>query len=478
MLAYFFKMDKRPNSTKQPVLTEGHQVNVELKDETSFTNPTLKISNEIVFGQFSPDIYNYIFIPYWNRFYYINDWVYMLGIWECTCIVDVLASFKTQIGSTSAYIIRSSHSSDGDIIDAFYPATTKKTITKLAVNSEIYHTSIPSGCYVIGVINKTNSPIRVGAVTYYAVDQNTLSAILAYLFSSAIYSAEGITEISSGLFKSMFNPFQYLVSCMWFPYPLSTYGNPATDETDITVGYWATNFRGMLVRNVVHDAHFHSSTAIPPHPQSARGNFLNKEPFTRLTLFYPPFGEIPIDTTFCQYQNNYLSGIINIDFITGLANCYITITDGYDSSTTADYNKYSVLRSAQIGVPIQLAQIYTDYISTAGSIGGIIAGIVTRGIGAIFENIMSGVESAQPKLTTQGSNGSFLEIIEAPYLIIEHSRIVDDNNSEFGRPLCATRTISAIPGYIQCGEADHHFSGTRGENVEINQYLKNGFFYE
>lgn len=478
MLAYFFKMDKRPNSTKQPVLSQGHQVNVELKDETSLTNPTLKITNEIVSGQFSPDIYNYIFIPYWNRFYYINDWVYMLGIWECTCVVDVLASFKTQIGNTSAYIIRSSHSSDGDIIDAFYPATTKKTITKLAVNSEIYHTSIPSGCYVIGVINKTNSSIRVGAVTYYAVDQNTLSTILAYLFSSAIYSAEGITEISSGLFKSMFNPFQYLVSCMWFPYPMSTYGNPATDMSDITVGYWATNFRGMLVRNVVHDVHFHSSTAIPPHPQSARGNFLNKEPYTRLTLFYPPFGEIPIDTTFCQYQNNYLSGIINIDFITGLANCYITITDGYDSSTTADYNKYSVLRSAQIGVPIQLAQIYTDYISTAGSIGGIIAGIVTRGIGAIFENIMSGVESAQPKLSTQGSNGSFLEIIEAPYLIIEHSRIVDDNNSEFGRPLCATRTILNIPGYVQCGEYDHAFSGTRGENIEINQYLKNGFFYE
>lgn len=478
MLAYFFKMDKRPNSTKQPVLSQGHQVNVELKDETSFTNPTLKINNEIVSGQFSPDIYNYIFIPYWNRYYYINDWIYMLGIWECTCIVDVLASFKSQIGNTNAYIIRSSNSSDGDIIDAFYPATTKKTITKLAVNSEIYHTSIPSGSYVIGVINKTNSSIRVGAVTYYAVDQNTLSTILAYLFSNAIYSAEGITEISSGLFKSMFNPFQYLVSCMWFPYPISTFGNPETDMSDITVGYWGTNFRGMLVRNVVHDMHFHSSNAIPAHPQSTRGSFLNKEPFTRLTLFYPPFGEIPIDTTFCQYQNNYLSGIINADFITGLANCYITITDGYDSSTTADYNKYSILRSAQIGVPIQLAQIYTDYISTAGSIGGIIAGIVTRGIGAIFENIMSGVESAQPKLSTQGSNGSFLEIIETPYLIIEHSRIVDDNNSEFGRPLCATRTISAIPGYIQCGEADHHFSGTRGENIEINQYLKNGFFYE
>ena len=479
MLAYFFKMDKRPNSTKQPVLSEGHQVNVELKDETSFTNPTLKITNEVVSGQFSPDIYNYIFIPYWQRYYFINDWVYLLGIWECTCIVDVLASFKAQIGNTSAYIIRSSRSSNGDVIDGFYPATTKKNITKVVVNSEIYHTTIPSGTYVIGLINKTNSPIKVGAVTYYAVDQNTLSSILGYLFSSAIYSSEGITEISSGLFKSMFNPFQYLVSCMWYPYPISTFGNPATDMADITVGYWsASQFRGLLVRNIVHDTRFHSETAIPLHPQSTRGQYVNKEPYTRLTLYYPPFGEIPIDTTFAQYTNNYLSGIIYLDFITGLANCYITITNGYDSTQGADYYKYSIMKSAQVGVPIQLAQIYTDYLKIAGGVAGAIGGILSKSISSIFTGIVDGLEGAQPKMSTQGSNGSFIEIAETPYLIVEHSILVDDNNSEFGRPLCATRTISSIPGYIQCGEDDHHFSGTRGENIEINQYLKNGFFYE
>ena len=57
-------------------------------------------------------------------------------------------------------------------------------------------------------------------------------------------------------------------------------------------------------------------------------------------------------------------------------------------------------------------------------------------------------------------------------------QIVDENLTEFGRPLCATRQINTLSGYVQCGEEDHSFSGTRTENEEINRHLKQGFFYE
>lgn len=479
MLCYLFNMNKRPNSTKQPNLTEGHQVNCELKEECDFTVPVFKFNPEIVSGTFSPTIYNYIYIPYWSRYYRISEWSYTLGLWEASCTVDVLASFKQAIGDTTAYIIRCASRSNGDIVDAFYPATTKKTITKLAVNSEIYHTSIPSGCYVVGIINKTNSLIKVGAVSYYAIDQETFSNLLGWLYSSAIYSNETITEISSGLFKSMFNPFQYFVSCTWFPYPKTAFGNPATDMSAITVGYWATNFQGLLVRNVTWNTHFHSEHAIPLHPQSSRGAYVNKEPFTRLTLFYPPFGEIPIDTTYCQYgTNNYLAGSMYIDSVNGMATCYITITNGYDSSQTADYEKYMTMVSAQVGVPIQLAQVMPDWVGKVQGAGGMVANLLKLDIAGAFQNLISGNEAQQPKVSTSGSNGSFNEIAEPPFLIIEHSEIVADNNTEFGRPLCQNVLIRTLSGYIQCGEDDHPFGGMEFESKEINRYLKEGFFYE
>ena len=81
-------------------------------------------------------------------------------------------------------------------------------------------------------------------------------------------------------------------------------------------------------------------------------------------------------------------------------------------------------------------------------------------------------------VSSMGANGSLIEIITPPYLIVEHYQVVDENLAEFGRPLCNTRTISTLSGYIQCGEDDLSFSGTKSENEEINRNLKEGFFYE
>ena len=155
---------------------------------------------------------------------------------------------------------------------------------------------------------------------------------------------------------------------------------------------------------------------------------------------------------------------------------YLSITDGY--GTLADPYIYFTMRSAQVGVPVQLAQVMSDYISTLGNGVNAITSGFTGNLGGIFSSIVSAVDSAMPKVSTSGSNGCLSEVAEPPFLICEHYQIVDENRVEFGRPLCATRTISSLTGYIQCGEADHSFSGTKSEVEEINRFMKEGFFYE
>ena len=474
-----YKFSKRLNSTAQPTPSSGTNFSCELKDETSFINPILKFRpDHLTSGLFSPSAYNYASIVYWQRYYYITDWKYINGIWECYLTVDVMASFKAEIGNTSAYIIRSASQYNGDISDSFYPATTVCSITKQQISSDIYHTTIPAGCFVVGIINKSQNTNKMGAVVYYALSGQDMGNLLNYLFSNSIYQQAGISsaEITDGLYKSLVDPFQYISSCIWFPVPTSTLGN--TTET-ITVGYWNTNVTGTVVTYVTKEIGFKTNLPIERHPQIARGAYMDHAPYTKLTAYYPPFGEIPIDTTYLQYgANNYLYGKMFIDFITGLADCYITITDGYDTDTTADPYKYMTMRSGQIGVPIQISQVMTDYLSTLQNGVGALANLFTGNIGGVFNNIISGVQSSMPKVSSLGSNGSLIEIITPPYLIVEHYQVVDDNMSEFGRPLCNTRTISTLSGYIQCGEGDHAFSGTRAENEEVNRNLKEGFFYE
>jgi hypothetical protein len=136
------------------------------------------------------------------------------------------------------------------------------------------------------------------------------------------------------------------------------------------------------------------------------------------------------------------------------------------------------MRTAQVGVPIQISQVMSDYVSTLTSGVGAVSSLFSGNIAGIFNNIASGVQSAMPKVSNLGANGSLVEIIEPPYLVVEHMQVVDENRTEFGRPLCNTRTINTLSGYIQCGEADHQFSATRTESEEINRNLKEGFFYE
>lgn len=471
-----YKFTKKPNSTKQP--TGGLTITGQLKDETSFLNPVIQFSPVVLSGgTFTPNLYNYAQIILWQRYYYITDWKYCNGVWECSMTVDVLASFRSEIGDTNTYIIRSASQYNGRIVDSFYPTTCVCNIIKQSLTSEIYHTTVNNGTFVLGVINNSTSTNKMGAIIYYALTSTQMKTLLEYMFSDNIYNASNINDISEGLYFSLFNPFQYIISCMWFPWPPSAFG---TVTETLNIGYWSSNVGdAVIVNQIVKEIGFHSVTHIAQHPQSARGEYLNHAPYTRLTLYYPPFGEIPIDTNFVQFgSNSYVYGKIFIDHVTGIADLYVTITDGYDIQTTADPFRYATMRTAQIGVPIQLSQVQSDYYSSLAGVAGAFGAGASGNIGGIFSNIFSSIQSIMPKVSNLGANGSMVEIIEPPYLIVEQQQMVDENLSEFGRPLCATRSINQLSGYIKCGEADHQFSGTKAESDEINRFMKEGFFYE
>lgn len=469
MNVVFYSFTKRQNSTKQPDPSTGKYITCQLKDETSFLNPVLKISKDIVSGAFSPDLYNYVSIPYWQRYYYITDWQYLNGIWECSLTVDPLASFKTEIGNTSSYILRSDNQFNGAIADSFYPSTTNVNISRVPVACSWNGVAPSGGTYVLGCINYQDK--KIGAVSYYALSPYQLSAVISYLFTDNIFNASSITEIGEGLYKSMFNPFQYVVSCMWFPFDYHSFG---VDFANVKVGYWDTGIEGQLVSaSALAEKNFVTAT-IPDHPQISRGSYLNYAPYTKLTLYIPPFGSIPIDTNF-RTIGNYLYSAVLIDHITGQATIRISI-----SPSRTNLTEYNIVceKSAMIGVPIQLSQLMPDYVNSVNSLGSAVGSLITGNIIGAASGVLSSVDSQMPKVSSNGANGSFIETLLAPHLIVENLRLADENRVEFGRPLCSTRTIRTIPGYIQCGEDDHAFSSTQRESEMINKYMRDGFFYE
>lgn len=472
MLVVLYNFGKRPNSTKEPNPMDATRKEIpdaQLKENCSYLSPSLIISNDVLGAGFSPVKYNYVSIPYWLHHYFVKDWRWVAPYWEVDLTVDVLASFKYAIGDTDAYILRSSALYNGNIQDNFYPAKSDPVISCVPVACAWYGVAPSGGCYIMGIINYQTTN-RVGAISYYALTSSQLGSILSWLFSDNIYNdGYSYSDMAEGTFKAMFNPFQYITSCTWFPFDISAFGST---ETDIKVGYWSTGINGIMVSALAEIAHV--TAVIPHHPQISRGAYLDRAPYTRLTLYIPPFGSIPIDTN-CLSTGNYLYSGVLIDHITGQATIRIATCE---DAAHLDDTHIITERSGSIGVPIQLAQVLTDNMHTMTSVAGAVGSALTGNIIGAIGSIASAIESQMPKVSTSGANGSFCAFIQQPVLIAEHYTIAEENNSEFGKPLCSTMKIKNIPGFIQCGEADHNFACADVERQMINNFLKSGFYYE
>ena len=462
----FYTFSKKQNSTKQPN-TASVAYNCLLKEPTSALNPTILIAaRDLPVATTAPTIYNYAHIGAFQRYYWVTDWVYNGGVWEISLAVDVLASWKTGIGSLSCYVERSSSSYNGSIMDLMYPTKTDFDITHVNVADAWYNVAPSGGTYVLGVINYQSSN-NVGAVTYYACTQANLSSVLNFLFGNSIYNASNISEIGVGLYSSFFNPFQYIVSCIWFPFSTVSFGS---SSTDIKVGYWSTGVQAIMVSNLAQKTYV--TATIPDHPQISRGSYLNHAPYTKLTLYLPPFGSIPIDTRFLEI-GKYLYCGCYVDHITGEATLRVNIAP---SSSNLQENKYITERSAVIGVPIQLAQVMTEY---SKSPTGFLGDVLAEGILSILgQSVGSSINCSTPTVTTSGSNGSFVNFIMPAGLIVEHAKLVDEDLADFGRPCMQVKTINTLSGFIKAIEPHIALSITEAESIKIKELMENGFFYE
>lgn len=83
-------------------LTSGASFSCVLKEDTSLLRPVLEV---VTSSNLSG--YNYLYIPEFSRYYFIDDIVSLNdGRWEISAHVDVLETYKTAILTNSAVIRR------------------------------------------------------------------------------------------------------------------------------------------------------------------------------------------------------------------------------------------------------------------------------------------------------------------------------------------------------------------------------------
>ena len=453
--ATFYTFQKRINSTKQP--TGGSSYNIILKDGCSVNHPTIALDLGLAS---SPAALNYCYITEFGRYYWVK-WRFEDRLWIGECNVDPLASFKTQIGSSNCYVARSASSYNLRVVDNFYPALAKNTHEANIITSPFDK----EGSYVVGIQGK-GSGGKGGAVTYYRATADGLKTLINYMLADAsIYSQ---TDISDELLKCVFNPLQYIVSCMWFPF------SPPVTSGGLSFGWWDASVSGINRLSSL-EWGTNMSFTIPKHPKAAtRGDYLNLPPFAKYRLEAGQWGVIPLDN-FNLLDNTTLNCDYKVDLMTGSGRFNIQYRDKLI---------YEGVYTAQIGVPIQLGQNMFNQGALMGAGGGLIntvkaavtgdpAGMLINGLTAIGD----AAQLTQSIPSSVGSNGtiSFNNVFG---IMADFLDIADEDLASRGRPLCQAKTISSLSGYVQCHDADPAISCSDEELDMIVQYMNNGFFYE
>lgn len=474
-VAFYSNFSKRINSTKRPG-TSTITLQGKLKENCSIKNPVIQFQ----LSSASMPLYVYAYIQDFARYYFVNDWAWVGGLWECSLSEDVLASWKTYIGNTNAYIDRCASEFDGNIIDTLYPTKINSDIFVDTINLPFYqYTS--AGCFVIGIIDNNNDTEGQlgGAVTYYVMTPAQMKTFMAYLLSDQFLSDVGFpsvasitTQVDQSLARAIVHPTDYIVSCVWYPFP---YTDLQTDGLkQIRVGYWLISTSiasGYLLHHgaIVVTKHI----TLRNHPDNIRGNYVNFAPYTRIDLNIQPFGNIPIDTSF-RALGNYMHIEINIDTINGKAIMIVTI----NNQPTTVGNEIIATANAEMGVPIQIAQVQGDYLTAGSEIAQGITDFTGLFTGGTVGHVANAISALAPQVKSVGVDGSKLYTVIPPVIRYQFMPLMDEDNDELGKPLRQKRVINTLQGYIQCFEVTVDYPCFDSEKEDIHNYLMNGFFWE
>lgn len=486
----FYAFAKRINSTKIPV--NGHEVEGNIFEPCEILAPVLIISPN------NYNItYNYVQIPEFERYYFIKSWEFSGGRYYATCAVDVLASHKTQIGETTQYVLRSASEFNEYVIDTKYPQLASPERKYIALSTPFK--KFNSGNIVVGIIGGESGGT---GVSYYVMTPGKFSEFRKKVMSALPAVPEGETlEVSDTLGKMLYNPYQYVVSAMWFPFN----NVPTGASSTIYCGFFNTEISAPILDNS-EGAYLINSETIPDHPQIARGKWLNGEENRRIIVHYPPFPDLVIPSMVGAGASNVSLSVLT-DFISGQA------------SLTADYSAeggktMKVSAMGALGVPLMLAQVTptlnTPKVILAKAGGEILSdpvGTMSDWSEKLFGWFMpepydaatretakkAGVDLsavtptkssvANPLLSynvsVTGTTGctaysSFPHYIEVTYMLLS-----DEDNARIGRPLCAPKKINTLSGYFVCATGTFEISGAMyAENVAISGFLTSGAYWE
>lgn len=440
---YWTGFSKRKNSTKQP--TSGTKVDVVLKVEGSIMSPSFELSGV-------PKNATYFYVSDYGRYYFVDNVDIMHnGLYRFNCTVDTLASFKSAIGGTTAFVERSASAGDPWLFDALVTPTGEivqdettegDTLSSYDINGSIVFKTLGSG----------------GIESYVVSDISNLDGVFQTAFDVNDIDWTDIMTSLKNLFLSISSPAQYVHDIKWFPFDArgTGYGIP-------TFG-WAVGSSGLYKPK-----RQETMVTALSKPHNYYNDWRDFDPrFTKAHISLPCAGVIPIDP---QLLNTNLAVTYYVDIPSGQGMLELT------SGSTTFYK-------SSVGIGVQMMQ---GGLGGTGSISGLaqIATSASLNPASFVAKAGSGVQNAiegalQPSHSIIGNAGCIGEWYSNPFCKVGVIRCgsTEHPTARLGAPTRKNLTLSSLSGYVQCSGASVSIDGFDAERDIINGYLNSGFYYE
>ena len=149
----------KPLSTKFEIHTYKSSAEQNRVDKTNFLTADMIISGvlreasslihpSITFTSDTIPTFNYVYIPIFNRYYYVTDITSIKNkLWQMSLTVDVLMTYKEALLACTGYIDRNENEYNGLIPDNMISLEKGETIETVALNNELFTST--RGSYVI-----------------------------------------------------------------------------------------------------------------------------------------------------------------------------------------------------------------------------------------------------------------------------------------------------------------------------------------
>lgn len=459
----FTNTTKRINSTFIP--SSGSAVNVVLKDSCDLINPVFEVN-----GDYTSNNYLSCTIGGKSRHYWIDSWIYENGRYEAHCSEDVLATNRSSILNTVAFVNYGSVRNK-DIIDrritaipTYHSDTQEIEITGISGNYtyflRAYGSNAPSGAS--------------GVAPLYALSDADITALSNQL------SDEGLLE---QLKKFMDNPMDGLIDSYALPVVEGSFY--ASTSAPVALGGANIDCGARVVTSNPGD---YSAKTARVDLLWYYDDFRNNAPYTSAVLSTPWTNDIVLniadlyghDFFMIYYSVDVFSGEIKIECrvdnrIIGSANGSIKISvpiSGANSNISGAISGLGTVTSGALAIGAGMAT------------GGAMA--VVGGIGAVTSGIISSEMSlaTTQTRTSGGASGSACGLaIDGRYfrfsLVSQDTQTTPEDLAQIaGYPVFRRMKIGDNTGYVQTDGASVQTNDSKVAIEQINALLNSGIYIE